>query len=410
MRVLHSSDWHIGQVLYGKKRDSEFHQFFDWLIKTIEEKKINVLLVAGDIFDTTTPSHDALKIYYSFLHRVSQTECRHVVIIGGNHDSPSLLNAPSDLLKYLNVHVIGSPPKDPSDSILDLKDQSDSTELIVCAVPYLRDKDVRESEEIKNLEDRANQFKAGIRKYYADIIVKGEELRGRIGKDVPLIAMGHLFAAGGLSVEGDGVRDLFVGNLAHISADVFPDNLDYVALGHLHRPQLVAKKEHICYSGSPIPMGFGEAKQEKFVSIVEFSGRKKIISKELIPVFQDLERINGSFDVIKSKISELKNSKSRAWIEVSYEGTEVISNLREQIDLLVLNSELEILSVKNNVVIKEILEKIEHNENLTDDLDPEKLFDRLLKQNSIDEDQSRFLWELYHEAWSAVLESDETKE
>ncbi|MCP3901032.1 MAG: exonuclease subunit SbcD, partial [Desulfobacteraceae bacterium] len=146
MRILHTSDWHIGRNLYGQKRYEEFEGFLTWLSDKINNENIDALLVAGDIFDNTTPSNKAQELYYKFLNRVAASKCRHIIIIGGNHDSPSFLNAPKELLSFLNVHVIGAALKDLSREVLVLKDDNEKAELIVLAVPYLRDRDIRSVE------------------------------------------------------------------------------------------------------------------------------------------------------------------------------------------------------------------------------------------------------------------------
>ena len=110
MRILHTSDWHIGRTLYGRERYGEFDAFLDWLAVRAEEENIDVLLVAGDVFDNSTPGNHAQELYYRFLCRMAVSSNRHVVVTAGNHDSPSFLNAPRELLKCLNVHVVGAPP------------------------------------------------------------------------------------------------------------------------------------------------------------------------------------------------------------------------------------------------------------------------------------------------------------
>ncbi|NLE26621.1 MAG: exonuclease subunit SbcD, partial [Clostridiaceae bacterium] len=118
MKIIHTSDWHLGCSLFGRKRYEETEKFLDWLSELLEQENIDVLLVAGDIFDTTTPSNRAQKLYYQFLHRVAQSSCRHVVITAGNHDSPSFLNAPRELLRYLQVYIVGSMEENPDDEVL----------------------------------------------------------------------------------------------------------------------------------------------------------------------------------------------------------------------------------------------------------------------------------------------------
>jgi len=136
LRLLHTSDWHLGRLLYGRKRYVEFAAFLDWLLDTLRAEGIDVLLVAGDIFDTTTPSNTAQKLYYRFLQRVADTGCRHVIVIGGNHDSPTFLDAPAELLKMLDVHVVGAATADPAAEVIALRDPEGNVELLACAVPY----------------------------------------------------------------------------------------------------------------------------------------------------------------------------------------------------------------------------------------------------------------------------------
>ena len=126
MRVLHTSDWHIGRTLYGRKRYEEFEAFLTWLAETIQQNAIDALLVAGDVFDTSAPSNRAQELYYRFLCRVAASSCRHVVVVAGNHDSPSFLNAPKELLKALDVHVVGSSTESPEDEVLVLRNEQDA--------------------------------------------------------------------------------------------------------------------------------------------------------------------------------------------------------------------------------------------------------------------------------------------
>src|SRR3989339_1508050 len=220
MKFLHTSDWHLGRSLYGKKRYDEFSAFLDWLAGFIGAQRIDVLLVAGDVFDTGTPSNRAQELYYGFLCRVSASCCRHVVIIAGNHDSPSFLNAPKEILKALQVHVVGAVTEDPEDEILVLKGPSGNPEAVVCAVPYLRDRDIRVAEAGESLEDKNMRLIQGIKTHYAEIAGLAEEKRKPFG-DIPVVALGHLFAAGGKTLEGDGVRELYVGSLARVGKEVF---------------------------------------------------------------------------------------------------------------------------------------------------------------------------------------------
>ena len=226
MKILHTSDWHIGSALYGRKRYDESEQFLHWLVETIKSHSIETLLVAGDIFDTSTPSNTAQELYYRFLNEVSRTTCRHVIVTGGNHDSPSFLDAPKALLKAFNVYVVGSAAEREEDEVFVLKDAGNNPEVIVCAVPFLRDRDVRQSSEGESYRDKENRLVEGIISHYQKVYEEACKERNELGKSLPIIGMGHLFIAGSSiykrSGETNGERDLYVGSLGQVPADRLP--------------------------------------------------------------------------------------------------------------------------------------------------------------------------------------------
>lgn len=405
MKVLHTSDWHLGRTLYGRKRYEEFEVFLDWLVETIQDNEVDVLLVAGDVFDTSAPSNRAQELYYRFLWQIANSCCRHVVIVAGNHDSPSFLNAPRALLKALNVYVVGAVSETAEDEVIVLRDREGAAELIVCAVPYLRDRDIRIAEAGESIEDKERKLLDGIRDHYAEVVSLAEQQRAELGVDIPIVGMGHLFTAGGKTVDGDGVRELYVGSLAHVTAGIFPNSLDYVALGHLHVPQKVNDSEQIRYSGSPIPMGFGEARQQKRVCLIEFASRPVSVQEIDVPSFRQLERVKGDWDGILNRVSQLCAAGSEAWLEVVYEGEAVIGDLREQLDEAVAGSQLEILRIKNNRVIDRVLEQSSHEESL-DELDLNQVFERCLDQHGVSDEQRVALRDAYREALASIHEDD----
>ena len=433
IKILHTSDWHIGRTLYGRKRYDEFEAFLNWLAETIQQNEIDALLVAGDVFDNTTPSNRAQKLYYRFLCRVAASSCRHVVVVAGNHDSPSFLNAPKELLKALDVHVLGNAAEDPEEEVLVLRnrkdgqggqvrrdaqdgqeghggqDAPDAPELIVCAVPYLRDRDIRVAEAGESVDDKERKLVDGIRNHYAAVAAVAERKREELGADIPIVAMGHLFTAGGKTVDGDGVRELYVGSLAHVKTGIFPDCFDYLALGHLHVPQRVNDSETIRYSGSPLPMGFGEAKQQKSVCRVDFNGKAASVQLIDVPVFHGMERVRGDWGAISSRIIELSATDFQGMLEVIYEGEEVIGDLRERLETAVAETQMEILRVKNNRIIDRVLGQI-HEEETLDDLDLNDVFKRCLAVNKIPQDQHEELLRAYQETVSSLNEEDSRAE
>jgi exonuclease SbcD len=407
MKLLHTSDWHLGRMLYRQKRYEEFSLFLDWLLDTIIEQQIDILLVSGDIFDTTTPSNMAQKLYYNFLSRLSATSCHSTVIIGGNHDSPTFLNAPKALLQAFNVHVIGAKAEMIEDEVLTLYHDG-RPEAIVCAVPYLRDRDIRSVEPGETLEDKNTKLAEGMRSHYEEASALAVERHKALADDgypdIPIIAMGHLFAAGGKTVEGDGVRELYVGSLSHVGSDMFPPSIDYLALGHLHVPQLVGGVSHMRYSGSPIPMGFGETKQDKQVVLVEFNGTEPTVSALLVPSFQELVRITGSLEDITKAILRLKLEESSAWLEIEYTGYDAI-NLREQVEELLEGSSLVITVIKNKRTNDQVLNAMHEHETL-EDLDTSEVFKRCLEKEEVPEEERAELIVSYNEIVQTLAEKD----
>ncbi len=405
MRVLHTSDWHIGRTLYGRRRYEEFEAFLTWLAETIQQNEIDALLVAGDVFDTSAPSNRAQELYYRFLCRVATSSCRHVVVVAGNHDSPSFLNAPKELLMALNVHVVGNSTASPEDEVLVLCNEQDAPELIVCAVPYLRDRDIRLAEAGESVKDKERKLIEGIRTHYAAVAALAEQKREELGADIPIVGTGHLFTAGGQTVDGDGVRELYVGSLAHVTAGIFPTCFNYLALGHLHVPQKVNGSETIRYSGSPLPMGFGEAKQQKSVCQVDFHSTVASVQLIDVPIFQRLERVKGDWDGISNRILELSATDSQGWLEIIYDGTEVIGDLRERLEAAISGTQMEILRIKNNRIIDRVLGQIREEETL-DDLNVNDVFERCLAIHGVPEEQRPELLRAYQETVSSLYEDD----
>jgi len=333
MRILHTADWHLGKRLEQSERTEEHQAFLTWLIQTLQSERIDVLIVAGDIFDTGSPSNAAFEQYYGFLRQVKNTCCREVIIIGGNHDSISTLNAPQSLLKYFNVHIIGGVPQEFADQIIELSDEQGQLELVVCAVPFLRDRDIRLSIAGETLEERESRIKQGITDHYHRFLTHIEDYK--LNK-IPVIATGHLFAAG--SATSDSEKEIHVGNLGQIGGDQFPKEFDYVALGHIHRPQVINKMNHIRYSGSPIPLSFSETEDKKLVIVLEFqSGEMTALTEIEVPCSRRLIRIKGSFDKVKTKLALLEDQHTLfpAWVEVQVDTESFIFDLEEQLNSLI---------------------------------------------------------------------------
>lgn len=378
MRVLHTSDWHLGRSLYGRGRHHECAAFLDWTVATLKSRAIDVLIIAGDIFDTGTPPNWAQELYFDFLWKASKGPCQHVVITAGNHDSPSFLNAPRSILKQLSVHVVGSKSPRAEDEVIILSDKNAGGKpgLICCAVPYLRDRDLRLLEDGEDLDAAGDKYIRGIQDHYREAARRAQEINAQLPHNIPVIATGHLFVAGGSSVSGDGVRELTVGTLSHIPAAAFPGAFDYLALGHLHSPQeFHVTPEPMCpipdpqtpthkrlcirYSGSPLHMSFGELDRNKSMSLITFKAGgieadgspvapyTPTIEEIAVPAFQRLVKMRGNLPELTALLKAEASQNHSVWVEANYTGEEWLPNLRESLEATVAGTPVDLLCIKD---------------------------------------------------------------
>ncbi len=401
LKLLHTSDWHLGCTLCGRKRHDEAEAFLRWLGDAIERERVDILLIAGDVFDSIAPGNRAQELYYRFLRRIAASR-RHVVITAGNHDSPSFLNAPRELLLEFGVHIVGAITGSPDDEALVLKDESGADELVVCAVPYLRDRDIRCVEAGESIEDKERKLSEGIASHYAAVCGRARER----ARGVPAVAMGHLFAAGGRTVDGDGVRNLYVGSLARVGADIFPEDLAYVALGHLHSPQRIGGADRIRYSGAPLPMGFGESGQPKSVCLVDIPPSGPAVVRTIpVPCFRRLERICGGWDAIASRLFEMKAAGESAWIEAVCDDAHLVPDLRERFDEATRGTDLDILRIRSGTAVESALAGTDEGETLAE-LDEYEVFSRCLDANGVPEERRPELERTYRETLVSLREDD----
>jgi exonuclease SbcD len=302
MKIVHTADWHLGIRLMNQDRLDEQAAFVAWFLGFLNDIHAEVLLISGDVFDTGTPSNAALKLYFSFLaSAASIPSMRHMIITGGNHDAPSLLQASDELLENLNISVVGSHRSAAQDTVF-VRDDKGDLKLVVSAVPFLRDRDVRYSLPDESPDQQRQRLIQGIIEVYA---AHAEYIRQSDGyhKGVFSIAMGHLFAGGGIA--GDSEVDIHVGNLAKVPADGFPELYDYVALGHLHRFQRIGDAERIFYSGSPLSYSFSEAGNVKKIIVIDTDAEKPCWQTYDVPIFRPLLRLSGEMSEIETALLRL---------------------------------------------------------------------------------------------------------
>lgn len=351
MKVLHTSDLHIGKQLLKLRLNDIHKSFFDFLITTIYENDVDLLLISGDIFDNRTPSPTAQTLFYDFLvDLIKKTKIKDVVIISGNHDSKMIVSLVAPLLNKFNIHVVTSAKVE--DELLILKDNNKCYAQVL-AVPYLNDSDLRSNFENKNAKDLENEIEQELTQHFAKCET---QINNKFDLSIPIIGMAHLFTSGGsVNIDkGDGVREIYVGKLNTLPSKVFPPSLDYLALGHIHKPQIVNKEEKLTYCGSPIPLGFGE-REDKGVILLDFTN--KHFKKQFIktPPFISLFQAKGeSFEEIIKKIELFESTltdeikKQTTYLEILYSGLKIDPYLSDNLHdyLSKKEKDYEILSVK----------------------------------------------------------------
>ena len=344
MKILHTSDWHLGQNFMGKSREEEHQAFFVWLLKHIQSEEVTLLVVAGDIFDTATPPNYALELYYNFLKELSLIKELTTIIVAGNHDSIATLKTSQKLLKALNIHVITR--GDDSENQLFPIYKNGKIEALVCAVPFLRDTLLRKSKSGESIRSREKFANEAIKEYYKRLYQKAIKLlksRDVDPKTTPIITTGHLTTVGARSSESE--RDIYIGGTFDIGGDFLGKYFDYVALGHLHINQKVGC-EHVRYSGSPIPLSFSEAKRIKMVNLIEFKrGNIEVKSLE-IPIYRQLLLFKGSLKEIEEALRGVKDRDS--WIEVQLTNDDNPFSSNQTIRALAQSLNLTLLAVKIN--------------------------------------------------------------
>ena len=394
MKILHTSDWHLGHRLHEYSQFEEQLLFLNWLNGYISNNYIDILLVSGDVFDTGVPSTQSQKMYYDFLIALTKTNCKHIIITGGNHDAPGTINAPKELLNALSIHVVGKATDNIEDEIFDIS--SNNEEVIIAATPYLRDQDIRRAVAGESFDQIGNRYKTALKNHYNEVADYCKSIKK---ENVPIIAMGHLFALGGFTSESE--QSIYIGNLGDIGANDFPGIFDYVALGHLHRPQKVGGNNHIRYSGSPIKLSFSEIGYDKKIVEIEIeTGEISNIKEVAIPEFREMLRVSGTIDecIAGLKKTDAANHSLTPWVEVVLDNQSNTTTGYVEINKVAENLDLEVLKVtlKNERKIAG-LEKLINNSKHIKELSPIEDFKMKCKEQNFDLDTNPEIFDAFNE-------------
>ncbi|HEY8036196.1 MAG TPA: exonuclease SbcCD subunit D C-terminal domain-containing protein [Methylobacter sp.] len=420
LRIFHTADWHLGHHLHGVSRHLEHQQFLDWLLDEMHNKQGDALIVAGDIFDSANPSSAAQSQLYEFLVKArTRLPNLNIVLIGGNHDSASRLDAPSPILNALGVTVVGGLSRDDQGNIdwerllVPLTNAAGEIKAWCGAMPFLRNADLPSTamdggsvaigmEPMRLGEQDSDPLITGMKTLYAELFA---QLQQKAGNAESLILTGHCYMVNG-AVSELSERKILGGNQHALPVELFPDEIAYVALGHLHLAQRVGANEHIRYSGSPIPLSFDESDYSHQVVQVEIKAGQPVETASVkIPRSVQLLRIpNGKdFAVLSEVIGQLENLilddlplEQRPLLELRIRLEKPEPGLRQQIEEVISKLPVRLLKISTAYSGREkSLADVKIEERL-EELQPLDVFQRCY-QNKYDRDAPEAISALFNE-------------
>ncbi|MDD2563094.1 MAG: exonuclease subunit SbcD [Salinivirgaceae bacterium] len=404
LKILHTSDWHIGKRIYRVDLADDHRLFFDWIVEVIVREHIDILLIAGDVFDLSNPSVESRAIYYDILVRLRNINCQ-VIIVGGNHDSAQVLDAPKELLKALNITVVGGMPNELEGMLMPLKNSKGEVEAVVAAVPYLREADLRMNREDETRSTRLESMRLNILKIYYSLAEKAALQYPKI----PLIGMGHLYGIG--ASISDSERDLNIGNLDAINLETLTKNYSYMALGHIHKPQKLSSTIPALYSGSPIALSFSEHSDPKRVVLLEIEEQGIEIQNVEVPVFRKLVRLKGSFTEIEQKLLTWETPSASLPTLVEIEFHEQTKSPQRGIQIQELMDgwqHPDAMIIKHRLIYldndMDVDRWVDENAQI-EELKPTDVFMKLLERKALSDNEKELLLEAFNELLMETHES-----
>ncbi|MBQ7176107.1 MAG: exonuclease SbcCD subunit D C-terminal domain-containing protein, partial [Victivallales bacterium] len=405
MKILHIGDIHLGCKLANISRNDEIKKVFDFLVETIRQRGIEAVLLAGDVFDNGAPSSESQTLYYSFLRNMRMAGCRHVVVIAGNHDKAEFIEAPGGLLEELDIHVLGKVEQDKLEREIVRLGTEEAPAAFVCAVPYLHSSDVRRAVlEGESSENKLQVYKSGVAEHYRKVYEIADKMRA--GRAIPIIGMGHLYAHGGSFGNKEGKN--VVGALDGVDLNEFGTGFDYMALGHIHRPQCVANNDKWRYAGSVLPMSFQEEMYATQAIILDTEDIEHPQGLEYPDeCFHDMKIIKGNKSELESKLNELQDKD--IWVKAVYTGEEVLPNWAIDLRLAFKDRKMLIVDTAVQREVREEQSEIQNDEAelcSLSKMQPEGVFLKELyaKGEVTADEQRQELLRLYRIAQAKVLD------
>lgn len=413
MKILHTADWHIGQLFHEYDRTYEHEQFLNWLVEKLQQEEVDVLLISGDIFDLSNPSAATVKLFYTFLNQATRTNPRlQIIITAGNHDSAARLESPKPLLESSNIHIIGLVEKDAEGNFnyekltIPLKDKSGQVQAFCLAVPFLRMGDY------PTVSDCDNPYTEGVSSFYKQAY---DYTSGKKEKGQAIIVMGHLHAQQAEVSDLDKAERLIMGGVECISAAAFHQDIAYVALGHIHKAQRIGGMEHIRYCGSPLPMSFSERnyKHQVVVFEVEDESVRNIRAIEIpvtVPVLSVPEKHAAIEEVLKelAKLPDVGADRETApYLEVRVLEDQPDPSRRYKIEQAIQGKHVRLATINVKSASAKIGEQTyTDTQQKLDDLKPADIFSKIYEstyQNPVPEE----MFQLFHQVAQEVAHNYE---
>ncbi|MHA3027551.1 exonuclease SbcCD subunit D [Chromohalobacter israelensis] len=360
MKLIHTADWHLGQTFHGQERHVEQRAFLDWLLTTLDTRRPDALLVAGDVFDVVNPSLRAQELLYDFIVEAHQRLPQlTIVMIAGNHDSGNRIELPAPLMQRLNTHALGrvrwldDGQLDAEHLLIPLTDASGETRAWCLALPFLRPAEATgafTASDDPQCEVR-HDYVTGITQVHRQLIAAARERRA---PDQALVAMSHAHLHGATVSEAS-ERPIVIGGEESIPASLFPADIAYVALGHLHRAQQVGETR-IRYSGSPLPLDFSEvAYPHQVVEITLENERLAGVETLPIPRPVAMHRLGPApLDDVLVELDALEDTPDLPrerwpWLEVRVELEAPMPDLRARVEAALAGRSLRLLRLERRL-------------------------------------------------------------
>lgn len=391
MRLLHTSDWHLGQSLHNYDRHYEHQCFLDWLLDTIVSEQADALLVCGDVFDNANPSAASQRQLYRFLRQAKQRAPQlDVIVVAGNHDSPGRLDAPGPLLEVHGTRVVGNVPRhddgaiDVEKLVLPLAGKDGQIAAWCIAMPFLRPADVPRIGGGDG-QPAGDPYLGGIALLYQQALAVAQARR-QPGQSI--VAMGHCHMVGG-EMSNESERRIVIGGTEMLPSGIFGPEIAYAALGHLHLAQAVGKQPHIRYSGSPLPLSFSEVHyQHQVLRIDLHDGQPADVTSLPVPRAVDMLRLPekpAPLEQVLEHVAALAPPdvpfEARPYVEVRVLLDQPQPGMRAKIEAALDNkavrlARIDTSSVRRAPSLDEVTQTLEQ----LDKLQPDDIFRRLYRQ------------------------------